>query len=55
MTPVQILTQEPHFGTTRIRNNFFTDYLWAVKGGNGEELSASVQAEVQYWDASDPP
>ncbi|MDX2092044.1 MAG: PPC domain-containing protein [Kofleriaceae bacterium] len=54
ITAEQILRDKPHFGTTRIRNNFFTDYLWVVKGGNGEDLSATVQAEVDYWDASDP-
>jgi len=43
-----------HHGTTRVRNNFFTDYLWAIKGGRGEELSAIVQAELDYWDATDP-
>ena len=43
-----------HHGTTRVRNNFFTDYLWAIKGGRGEELSAIVQAELDYWDAADP-
>jgi hypothetical protein len=42
-----------HHGTTRVRNNFFTDYLWAIKGGRGEELSAIVQAELDYWDAAD--
>jgi hypothetical protein len=49
----QILATEPHRGTTRVRNNFFTDYLWAIKGGRGEELSSTVQAELDYWDASD--
>jgi len=52
-TVLQIL-QSPQHGTTRVRNNFFTDYLWAIKGGQGEDLSASVQAEVDYWDANDP-
>lgn len=33
---------------TRVRNNFFTDYLWAIKGGGGEDLSSIVQAEVEY-------
>jgi hypothetical protein len=42
-----------HHGTPRVRNNFFTDYLWAIKGGRGEELSAIVQAELDYWDAAD--
>jgi hypothetical protein len=44
----------PHHGSTRLRNNFFTDYLWAIKGGQGEDLSALVQAEVDFWDATDP-
>ena len=50
----RILADLPHFGTTRVRNNFFTDYLWAIKGGGGEDLSAIVQAEIDFWDASDP-
>jgi hypothetical protein len=54
LTAEKILSDEPHFGVTRVRNNFFTDYLWAVKGGGGEDLSSLVQAEVDYWDASDP-
>ncbi|MGN6107120.1 MAG: PPC domain-containing protein [Kofleriaceae bacterium] len=49
----RILAEQPVHGSTRVRNNFFTDYLWAIKGGNGEELSALVQAEVDYWDAND--
>ena len=53
-TDETILADTPHFGTTRVRNNFFTDYLWAVKGGNGDDLSSLVQAEVDYWDSSDP-
>ena len=52
--PEEILA-DPHHGTERVRNNFFTDYLWAIKGGRGEELSAIVQAELDYWDANDPP
>jgi hypothetical protein len=55
LTPESILAGLPHHGSTRIRNNFFTDYLWAIKGGNGEDLSSIVQAEVDYWDANDPP
>jgi hypothetical protein len=54
LTPQGILDNEPHHGTTRVRNNFFTDYLWAIKGGQGEDLSSIVQAEVDYWDANDP-
>ncbi len=53
LLPPQILATE-HHGTTRARNNFFTDYLWAIKGGGGEELSADVQVEIDYWDANDP-
>lgn len=53
LTPEAILAT-PHHGATRVRNNFFTDYLWAIKGGQGEDLSALVQAEVDYWDANDP-
>ena len=52
--PEAILADQPHFGSTRMRNNFFTDYTWAIKGGRGEDLSAVVQAEVDYWDANDP-
>ena len=54
LTPESILATQPHHGTTRVRNNFFTDYLWAIKGGQGEDLSSIVQAEVDYWDANDP-
>lgn len=54
LTPEAILATLPHHGSTRTRNNFFTDYLWAIKGGRGEDLSALVQAEVDYWDATDP-
>jgi hypothetical protein len=49
----KILDDQPHYGTTRVRNNFFTDYLWAVKGGLGEDLSAIVQEEIDFWDATD--
>ena len=54
LTPAGILADQPHHGATRVRNNFFTDYLWALQGGNGEDLSAIIQAEVDYWDANDP-
>jgi hypothetical protein len=54
LTPESILATLPHQGSTRVRNNFFTDYLWAIKGGQGEDLSALVQAELDYWDANDP-
>lgn len=54
LTAESILADLPHFGSTRVRNNFFTDYLWALKGGNGDDLSSLVQAEVDYWDATDP-
>ena len=54
LTPEAILADQPAFGVTRVRNNFFTDYLWAIKGGGGEDLSSLVQAEIDYWDASDP-
>jgi hypothetical protein len=53
LSPETILTL-PHHGSTRVRNNFFTDYSWAVKGGGGDDLSAVVQAEIDYWDANDP-
>lgn len=49
----KILDEQPHYGATRVRNNFFTDYLWAVKGGMGEDLSSIIQAEVDFWDATD--
>jgi hypothetical protein len=54
LTPEGILAGQPHHGSSRVRNNFFTDYLWAIQGGNGEDLSSIVQAEVDYWDANDP-
>lgn len=53
LTPEHILADEPHHGTTRVRNNFFTDYSWAIKGGGGEDLSSTIQAEIEYWDAND--
>jgi hypothetical protein len=53
LTAEQILL-EPHHGNTRTRNNFFTDYLWVIKGGNGEDLSSIIQAELDFWDATDP-
>ncbi|MCX5745289.1 MAG: PPC domain-containing protein [Proteobacteria bacterium] len=52
-TAESILTTQPHHGTTRVRNNFFTDYVWAIKGGGGDDLSSYIQAEVDYWDAND--
>ena len=55
LLPEGILVEQPHFGSTRVRNNFFTDYTWAIKGGRGEDLSSIIQAEVDYWDANDPP
>jgi hypothetical protein len=54
LTAETILATLPHHGSTRVRNNFFTDYLWALKGGRGDDLSSIVQAEVDYWDANDP-
>jgi hypothetical protein len=54
LEPEQILADEPHRGVTRTRNNFFTDYLWVVKGGDGEDLSAIIEAEIDFWDATDP-
>lgn len=54
LLPEAILADQPHFGSTRVRNNFFTDYTWAIKGGRGEDLSSIIQAEVDYWDANDP-
>ena len=54
LAPELILSDEPAHGTTRTRNNFFTDYLWVIKGGGGEDLSSIVQAEVDFWDANDP-
>lgn len=54
LMPEQILADEPHHGVTRTRNNFFTDYLWVIKGGNGEDLSSIVQAELDFWEATDP-
>ncbi len=53
LTAEHILEVEPRHGVTRTRNNFFTDYLWAVKGGGGDDLSSIIQAEIDYWDAND--
>lgn len=58
LTPEDIISDPsrfPHHGRTRVRNNFFTDYSWAVQGGRGDDLGAVIQNEVDYWDASDPP
>jgi hypothetical protein len=52
--PIEDVLDRAHHGSTRERNNFFTDYLWVVQGGMGEDLSAIVQAEVDFWDANDP-
>ena len=52
-TPEQILALPGH-GATRVRNNFPSDYLWAIKGGGGDDLSSAVQVEIEYWDANDP-
>jgi len=52
-TPEQILALPGH-GATRVRNNFPADYLWAIKGGGGDDLSSAVQVEIEYWDANDP-
>ncbi len=54
LTAEDILVEQPQYGNTRTRNNFFTDYSWAVKAGGGDDLSSIIQAEVDYWDASDP-
>jgi hypothetical protein len=57
ITAEDILSDEarfPHHGRTRVRNNFFTDYSWALQGGRGDDLGSIIQAEVEYWDASDP-
>jgi hypothetical protein len=53
LKPELILSDQAHHGDTRTRNNFFTDYLWVIKGGGGEDLSSIVQAEVDFWDAND--
>jgi hypothetical protein len=53
LKPEAILADQPHHGDTRTRNNFFTDYLWVVKGGGGEDLSSIIQAEVDFWAATD--
>jgi hypothetical protein len=43
----------PHHGRTQVRNNFATDYSWAILGGRGDELAAIVQNEVDYWAAAE--
>jgi hypothetical protein len=56
LTPEDIISDEvrfPHHGRARVRNNFFTDYSWAVEGGRGDDLASVIQAEVDYWDASE--
>jgi hypothetical protein len=57
LTPEEIISNEiefPHHGRARVRNNFFTDYSWAVQGGRGDDLASVIQAEIEYWDANDP-
>ncbi len=57
LTAEDIISDEglfPHHGSTRIRNNFFTDYSWAVQGGRGDDLGSIVQNEVEFWDTVDP-
>lgn len=49
----KILTDFPAMGSTRVRNNFFTDYSWAVRGGRGEDVTAAVKAEADFWAVTD--
>jgi hypothetical protein len=54
VTPEEILGDEgrfPHHGRTRVRDNFATDYSWALHAG--DSLGSAIQAEVDYWDASE--
>jgi hypothetical protein len=56
ITPEDIISDElrfPHHGRSRVRNNFFTDYSWALQGGRGDVLGSVIQAEVDNWDASE--
>lgn len=50
ITPEAILgdaVQFPRFGRAQVRNNFPTDYSWAVMTGN--ELGRMLADEVEYW------
>ena len=49
----KILIEMPAMGSTRVRNNFFTDYLWSLRGGRGEDVTATVKAEADFWAVSD--
>jgi hypothetical protein len=48
-----ILQKFSSAGSTRVRNNFFTDYLWSVRGGGGEDITAVIKSEVDFWDAGE--
>ena len=55
ITPENILgdgAQFPRTGRTQVRNNFPTDYSWAVM--TGDELGRLFADEVQYWTPPDP-
>jgi hypothetical protein len=53
LKPEAILSDFPAMGSTRLRNNFFTDYSWAIRGGGGEDITALIKAEADYWAAGD--
>lgn len=47
-----ILDDFPEYGRTAIRNNFPSDYSWAL--GQGDHLLRQLADEVEWWDAGDP-
>jgi hypothetical protein len=53
LTALGILNDFPAAGSTHMRNNFFTDYLWSIRGGGGEDLTAVIKSEVDFWDAGE--
>ncbi len=46
-----ILDEMPAFGRTAIRNNFPSDYSWALD--QGDRLLRQLADEVEWWDAGD--
>lgn len=54
--PETILSDEtrfPHTGRTQVRNNFPTDYSYAVM--SGDQVGATLRDEVEYWTPPPPP
>jgi len=47
VTPEAVLADFPETGRTQVRNNFPTDYSYAVM--TGDELGPMLRDEVEYW------